>query len=294
MEPGEISVEALKAHVEMLAGQIGERNVFRPKELQRAANYIEKEWRAQGYEVARLPYQVSGEDWANLEVTRRGKDRADEIILVGAHYDAVMGSPGANDNGSGVAALIEMSRRFAEMEPTRTVRFVAFVNEEPPFFQTGQMGSMVYAKTARERGDDIRAMISLETIGYFSPEKGSQQYPPLFRLFYPSEGNFIAFVSNLKSRSLLHRSVAAFRAHSDFPIECVATFAAIPGIDWSDHASFWREGYRAFMVTDTAPYRYPYYHSESDTPDKIDYESLARVTQGMCGVAASLAEEDGD
>lgn len=291
MEPGEVSVEALKAHVEMLAGEIGERNVFRPKELKRAAEYIETEWRARRYDVVRLPYRVSGEECFNVEATRRGKDRPDEIILIGAHYDSIVGCPGANDNGSGVAALIEMARRFAAMKPSRTVRFVAFVNEEPPFFQTGHMGSQVYAKMARERGDDIRAMISLETIGYYSDEKGSQRYPPLFKLFYPSEGNFIAFVSDLKSRSLLHRSVAAFRAHCDFPIECVATFAAVPGIDWSDHAAFWREGYRAFMVTDTAPYRYPHYHTADDTAEKVDCESLARVTEGMCGVVAALAAE---
>lgn len=289
IESVNVSADNLKAHVEMLAGDIGERNVFRTNELGLAAAYIEHEWRKQGYEVTRQTYKAYDVECANLEVTRRGTDRTNEIVLIGAHYDSVAGSPGANDNGSGVASMLEISRVFARLDPARTVRFVAFVNEEPPFFETGQMGSVAYAKMARARGDDIRAMISLETMGYYSDEPGSQKYPPLFNFFYPNRGNFIAFVSNLKSRSLLHRSVGAFRAHSDFPIECVATFAAIQGIGWSDHASFWKQGYRAFMVTDTAPFRYPHYHSDEDTPDKVDYDKLARVTEGLCGVVMTLA-----
>jgi Zn-dependent M28 family amino/carboxypeptidase len=235
---------------------------------------------------------VDAIDCLNLEVTRRGKAKPDEIILVGAHYDSVEGSSGANDNGSGVAALLELSRAFVALTPDRTVRFVAFVNEEPPYFQTEQMGSRVYAKAARQRGDDIRVMISLETMGYFSDQPGSQQYPSFFRWFYPDRGNFIGFISNLGSRSVMRRAVAAFRAQTDFPVECCATFAKVPGVDWSDHGSFWHEGYRAFMVTDTAPYRYPHYHTEFDTPDKVDYESLAKVTAGLCGVVSALAAEE--
>lgn len=165
------------------------------------------------------------------------------------------------------------------------------MNEEPPFFETAEMGSRVYAKMARERGD-VRAMLSLETMGCYSDKPGSQHYPPLFRWFYPDRGNFIAFVSDLRSRSLLQRAVAVFRANTDFPVECCATFAAVQGVDWSDHGSFWREGYRAFMVTDTAPYRYPHYHTEDDTPDKVNCEALARVTEGLCGVVATLASGD--
>jgi hypothetical protein len=291
IQPVKVSADNLKSHVETLARDIGERNVFRPKELARAADYIEQEWRKQGYEVTRRPYKVRDIECANLEVTRPGTEQTNEIILVGAHYDSVAGCPGANDNGTGMASLLEMARGFQKLDPKRTVRFVAFVNEEPPFFETPLMGSAVYAKMARERGDDIRAMIALETMGCYSNEPGSQKYPALFNLFYPDRGNFIAFVANLKSRSLLHRAVGAFRAHSDFPIESVATFAAIEGIGWSDHASFWREGYPAFMVTDTAPFRYDHYHTEHDTPDKVNYEKLAQVTEGLCGVMMALANE---
>jgi hypothetical protein len=291
MQPVSISAEKLKSHVETLAGTIGERNVFRTNQLRAAQAYIEAGWRSQGYEITRHAYKAHDVECVNIEVMRRGTDKPNEIILLGAHYDSVAGSPGANDNGSAVASLLELSRVFAKEGPKCTVRFVAFVNEEPPFFETGEMGSEVYAKMARARGDDIRAMISLETMGYFSDVPGSQKYPPLFSLFYPNRGNFIAFVSDLKSRSLLHKSVGAFRAHSDFPIECCSTFGRIPGVDWSDHASFWRAGYRAFMVTDTAPFRYPHYHTAEDTPDKVNYEKLAHVTEGLCGVVATLAGE---
>jgi Iap family predicted aminopeptidase len=154
----------LQAHVQRLAGDIGERNVFHSAALNDAASYIESEWSRQGYAVSQLMYEVSGVRCANLEVVRDGKARRREILLIGAHYDSVVGSPGANDNGSGVAALLEISRRFVAIEPAMTVRFVAFVNEEPPFFMSKQQGSMVYAKSARHRSDDIRLMASLETI----------------------------------------------------------------------------------------------------------------------------------
>lgn len=285
----EVSVSALKRHVTTLAGEIGERNVFRPQQLRRAADYLRGAWRDAGQTVHEHTYALDGTQWANLEAVVPGTTRATEIVIVGAHYDSVAGSPGANDNGSGVAAVLELSRLFARERPARTIRFVAFVNEEPPFFPFGEMGSRVYARAARARGDDIRAMLSLETIGYYSDEPGSQRYPPFFRWFYPDRGNFIGFVANFSSRALMRNAVAAFRAASDFPVEHVATFGWIPGVDWSDHRSFWQQDYPAIMVTDTALYRYPYYHSAQDTPDKVDYERLARVTEGLRAVVRALA-----
>jgi hypothetical protein len=287
-----VSAQNLHSHIECLADKLGEHNVFNFEKLQAAADYIEQQWRTQGYAVVRHSYRAAGLDCANLEATRRGTRLPSEIVLVGAHYDSVDGSPGANDNGSGVAAMLELSRFFADRDSPRTIRFVAFVNEEPPFFETEQMGSRVYAKEARARGDDIRAMLSLETMGFYSNAPGSQHYPSFFRLFYPDRGNFIGFISDFSSRPLLNRVAAAFRAHSDFPAECVSTSRRIVGISWSDHASFWREGYRALMVTDTAPFRYPYYHTAQDTAEKVDCEALARVTEGLCGVVAVLAEPD--
>ena len=287
-----ITREALRAHVETLAGAIGERNIFQPRALSDAASFITGEWRRQGYEVTPQTYECRGLPCANLEVTRRGARMPEEIILVGAHYDSVSGSPGADDNASGAAALLELSRLFADAAPARTVRFVAFVNEEPPLYLTDAMGSHVYAAAARRRSDDIRLMIALETIGYHRDEPGSQHYPPLFGLFYPDRGNFIAFVSNLRSRRLLRRTVELFRAHSGFPAEYLATPALVPGVSWSDHRSFWKQAYRALMVTDTAFYRYPHYHSPEDTPDKLNYDALARVADGLGKAVATLAAED--
>ena len=284
-----ISVGRLREHIEKLCGELGEHNWLYPDKLHRAADYIDGVWRDQGYSVVRYPYTVEGIECTNLEITRAGATRANEIVLIGAHYDSVDGSPGANDNGSGVAALLELSRVLARLNPACSVRFVAFVNEEPPHFETDQQGSRVYAKICRQRGDDIRVMIALETIGYFSDEPGSQRYPRPFSFFYPDRGNFIGFVSNIQSRRLMHQAVRAFRGHSDVPVECCATFERIEGVNWSDHASFWHEAYPAFMVTDTAPFRYPYYHSAGDTPDKVNYAMLSRVTDGLCGMVVSMA-----
>ena len=286
----DVSEVRLRAHVETLAGEIGERNVWRPKALAAAEAYIRRTFEAQGFRVNVQEIDYEGRRVANLEVERRGSTRPQEIIVVGAHYDSVRGSPGANDNGSGVAALLELARHFADRETARTVRFVAFVNEEPPFFHTDEMGSGYYARAARGRNDDIRAMFSLETIGYYRDEPNSQHYPALFSFFYPDRGNFLGFVANFRSRTLMQQAVAAFRAASDFPVEHIATFAAIPGIDWSDHYSFWRQNYPALMITDTALYRYPHYHSAHDTPDKLDYGRLARVTGGFAGMLTTLDE----
>ncbi|MFN7086448.1 MAG: M28 family peptidase [Burkholderiales bacterium] len=283
--------ERLRAHVGVLARDIGERNVWRPAALAAAQAYIAAQWQQQGYAVAAQRYTTAGVDSANLEIAIAGASQSDEIIVVGAHYDSVQGSPGADDNASAVAALIELPRLLAGVRPARTLRLVAFVNEEPPFFFWGDMGSGVYAKAARRRGDDIHAMFSLEMLGCYSEARGSQRYPPLLRRFYPDCGNFIAFVSNLRSRRLLKQAVAAFRRHSDFPAESAALPAWVPGVAWSDQLSFWRQGYRAVMVTDTAFYRYPYYHTALDTPERLDYGRLAAVTDGLARAFVELAAD---
>jgi Zn-dependent M28 family amino/carboxypeptidase len=285
--------EQLQHHVYTLAGDIGERNVFRPHALQAAADYITEEWRRQGYAVTPQPYQVKGVRCMNLEATCLGNRQPDDIILIGAHYDSVQGSPGADDNSSGVAALLELSRLFTGTEPAITVRFVAFVNEEFPFFALKNMGSLVYARAARQRGDQIRLMVSLEMLGYYSSEPGSQHYPPLFKYCYPDRGDFIAFVSNLRSYKQLRQAVKTFRAHSDFFIEHLAAPILVPGIALSDQFSFWRQGYPAFMITDTAFYRNPWYHTARDTPDRLCYEPFARLTNGLYHTFAALAVAEG-
>jgi len=288
-DPGPDSADRLRGYVQALAGTIGERNMWRREALGAARDLIAAEWRRQGYDVLPHVYAVDGVPCTNLEVTRRGRERPSEILLLGAHYDSVVSSPGADDNASGVAALLELSRRFAAAEPARTLRMVAFVNEESPFFGTAGMGSVAYAGAARARGDDIRLMLSLETLGYYRDEPGSQRYPPLFRFCYPDRGVFVAFVSNFASRRLLRQTVEAFRLHSDFPVEHLAGPPLIQGLSWSDHSSFWHQGYPAIMITDTAFYRYPHYHTGSDTPDQLTYGAMARVVDGLAGAILDLA-----
>jgi hypothetical protein len=279
----------LEAHVVRLAGHIGERNFRRPAALDSAAAYVTSSLEALGYEVRPVAYSVGGQPFRNLEATLPGRARAKEIVVVGGHYDSVVGTPGADDNASGTAAVLELARLLRDDTPERTVRFVAFVNEEPPFFETEQMGSRVYAREAARRGDRIVAMLSLETIGYYTPRPGSQQYPPPLSALYPDRGDFVGFVGNVASRALVRRCVGAFRRHARFPSQGVAAPAWIPGVYWSDHASFWREGYPAVMITDTAPFRNPAYHSASDTPDRVDYPAMARVVHGVAAVVRELA-----
>lgn len=271
----------LESHVRTLCSHPAGRNYIEKKGLALARDYIAGQFRSSGYQVEFQVYQIAGEDYANIEVIRPGEAYPDEIVIVGAHYDAVVGAPGANDNGSGVAALLELADRFKNAKLPRTIRFVAFVNEEPPHFMTGAMGSDFYARHVTSRQENIVAMYSLETIGYFRDDVGSQHYPPPFGFFYPSQGNFIAFVGNLRSRGLVTRSISAFRAHARFPSEGIAAPAFIPGINWSDHWSFWKQGYPAVMITDTALYRYPHYHSPQDTPDKVDYDKMVYVVHGI-------------
>jgi Zn-dependent M28 family amino/carboxypeptidase len=247
-----------------------------------------------GYTVKRQGYEDNGKVYHNLEVEIPGTTKAAEIIVIGAHYDSVMGSPGANDNDTGTASILALARRFARQSPARTLRFVAFVNEEPPFFQTEKMGSWIYAKNCRQQSsgrgsDNIVGMLSLETLGYYDDAPGSQTYPlGLLDLIYPMTGNFIAFVGNLSSNRLVRQVVKSFRQHAKFPSEGAVLPDITSGAGWSDHWSYWQQGYPALMVTDTAPFRYPYYHTAEDTPDKVNFERLARVVAGLECVIADL------
>lgn len=298
----------LRADVLRLAGDIGERNLLHYERLNQAADAIEQALAEAGLRPHRQTFAVHGlwnyfpwvrrnhrheQDYPchNLEVEIPGCRQPDEIVVVGAHYDSVAGSPGANDNASGVAVLLALARRAPQMvSPGRTLRLVAFANEEPPFFQTEWMGSQVYARRCRQRGDNIVAMLSLETIGYYSDEPGSQQYPAPLGMFYPSAGNFIGVVGNLRSRQLVRRVVGLLRQQGRLPAEGAALPVAIPGVAWSDHSSFWQAGYPAVMLTDTAMFRYPHYHSPDDTPDQLDYPRMALLTDALQHVVAALVD----
>ncbi len=281
--------DRLYDHVHTLAGAIGQRNVWHHENLAAAGRYIEKTLTGLGYPINRQEYTVHATAAANIEAELAGSGKADEIVLLGAHYDSVLNCPGANDNASGVAALLEIARLMRHSQPARTVRFVFFTNEEPPFFLTDDMGSRRYASRCRERRENIVAMLALETIGYYSTAKGSQQYPFPFSAFYPDTADFIAFVGNIDSRRLVRRAIAAFRRHAAFPSEGLAAPGLITGVAWSDHWSFWQEGYSAIMITDTAFFRYAYYHRVDDTPEKLDYPRMARVVCSLARMAEDLA-----
>jgi Zn-dependent M28 family amino/carboxypeptidase len=291
MTPDETELSArLQTHVKKLASEIGERNVWKYSELLESAGYITATLTESGYKVTTQPYDVQGKEVSNLVAELPGSGgAAREIVVIGAHYDAVRGCPAANDNGSGVAAVLEIARVMARDKPRRTVRFVFFVNEEPPFFQTDSMGSGVYARACKARGDRVVGMMSIETIGYYSDAKGSQHYPAPYNLMFPSTGNYIAFVGDERSKTFVHDAIGSFRRHTSFPSEGIAAPASVEGVGWSDHWSFWQSGYPALMVTDTAPFRYPHYHEPTDTPDKIDYDRTARVVAGLTRVTRDLA-----
>jgi Zn-dependent M28 family amino/carboxypeptidase len=261
--------ERLRRHVAVLA--TSERN----SDLETAAQYIEA---ALGASESQY-FDSGGRKVRNIQTTKPAS------IVVGAHYDSVPGSPGADDNASAVAVLIELAAM------NLPVRFIAFANEELPYFMGPEMGSFNSAKRLRERGESLRAMFSLEMLGYYRDAPGSQRYPAPLSFFYPERGDFIAFVGDLGARKLVRKSLSLFRKHARFPSEGVAAPGIIPGVTWSDHWAFRSHGYPAIMVTDTAFYRYPHYHLPSDTPEKLDYERMAHVTLGLAAMLRELAYE---
>ncbi len=271
---------------------LGERSTMVPEGLAAGADLIERELSAAGYRVERHTYRVERDDVvaANLIAEIRGSTWPDQIVVIGAHYDSVTGTIGADDNASGVAGMLALARRFARAKPGRTLRFVAFANEEPPHFHTQDMGSWQYAKRCHDRGETIEAMVSLETIGYYSDEPHSQGYPPPISALYPGTGNFIAFASNVGSLPLTAQSVRAFRARTTLPVESASLPEVVTGMGWSDHWSFWQFDWPAIMVTDTALFRNPHYHETTDLPPTLDYARLAQVVQGMVGVVEELTK----
>lgn len=296
----------------MLAGDIGPRSLTSaPDNLEQAAAYIEYIWKKQNLSVTRQEFQadalsakpkISSDSLSfpsqtftakNIVTELRGKKNNEDIILVGAHYDSVYDCPGANDNGSGVAALLEISRVLSKDKfvPDRTIRFVAFTNEEPPFFRSKQMGSFQYAQKCHNEKQGIACMLCLETIGYYSDEPNSQRFPHRgFGMIFPKAGNFVSFIANMASSKQLSKCVGAFRTTTKFPSEGIAIPEIIPGVDFSDQQNFWEFGYPGIMVTDTAFYRYPHYHELTDTPDKINYETLARVVSGLVESVKALSK----
>ncbi len=296
----------LRAHVDVLSdatggvGRVGNRSTFYPKRFAEAYAYLDDRLAAMGYDDRNEYHVQRGSPVPSIEVIVPAKAASGSggvagakprIIVVGAHYDAFQGTPGADDNASGVAAMLHLARIFRDDPQPAELRFLFFVNEEPPAFWTEDMGSWVYARACRKNGDNIAAMISIESIGCYSDAPGTQRYPQPLALLYPDTGNFIGFVGNWSSRSLTRRALRTFRNSVQFPSEGAALPGVLPGVGWSDHWSFWQEGYRAIMITDTATFRNPYYHTPNDKADTLDYDRMARVVEGIEAVIRDLASE---
>jgi len=281
--------ERLKTHVYKLSHEIGERGLFKYDNLNKAADYITGEFRSLGYEVDFQKYKIRNRTFKNIIVTKTGSRKPGEVIVLGAHYDS-MKNPGADDNASAVAGLLETARIFSGKKTGRTIKFIAFTNEEPPLFKKKSMGSKVYAKAARANEDDIKGALILDMIGYFSNEPRSQRYLPGLNFFYPRTGNFIAMVGNTKSKQLIRYTAASFRRATKLPVERVIAPNFVIAIGMSDDWAFWKEGYPAVMITDTAYFRNPNYHKRSDTYDTLDYKSMAEVTKGVAAALKALTK----
>jgi hypothetical protein len=281
----------LKAHVTAIASK--PHNIDLHADLEAAAQYIEARLTELGYAPQRQEYTERGKAVRNIEVVIEPAEAKGDIetYVVGGHYDSVGFSPGANDNGTGTAATLELARLLRDLKPRDTrLRLAFWVNEEYPFGLTPRMGSYIHAAALKEKGERVAGAISLETIGYFSDEPGSQRFPSPFDLIYQDRGNFVAFVGLPGSRSFVHQALGAFRRHAAFPSIGGVAPDFIPGIASSDHWSYHQMGYPSLMVTDTAPFRNPQYHRTTDLPETVDYDSLARVTKGVEGVVRELVK----
>lgn len=274
------SAARLKADITVIARKA--HNAAHLREIETVAAHLETQLRLAGYAPRRQP--IAGvRGTFNIDATLDPISPAAPTLVIGGHYDSYGATPGANDNGSGAASTLELARLLADLRGISKLRlrFALFANEEPPHFQTARMGSLVYARSLAATGEKMIGMISLETLGYYSDARGSQHYPFPLSLLYPDTGNFVAFVGTTRARGFVRSTVGAFRQQVPFPSVGGSAPAFIQGIDWSDHWAFDKAGVPALMVTDTAPFRYPYYHSQADTPDRIDYDRLARVVDGL-------------
>ena len=268
----------LRTHVEHLADDIGQRNSSRYTNLEQARLYIEQNFTQAGYTIQQDAYEVSGRTYRNIIAEREGSDR--RVVVIGAHYDTAPGTPGADDNASGVAVLLELARILRNFAPALTLRWVAFTLEEPPYYRTSLMGSRIHARKCRERTEKVVCMISLEMVGYFSDLAASQWYPlPFLNRFYPNRGNFIALAGNFRSRHLVSRIAGQMSEAGGIPVEHASLL--VPGASLSDNWSFWKEGYPALMITDTAFFRNPHYHRPSDLPQTLDYARMAAVVSAL-------------
>ncbi len=288
------SEKALYDHVHALSVDIGSRSVAEYDRIRRAETYIRDILEHRGIPYTLQGYDHEGSRFNNVIVTLEGAVLPDETVLIGAHYDTVYGTPGADDNASAVAVLLELCRDLKEYRPQRTLKLVFFVLEEPPAFMTPAMGSHVYAQEARQRGERIHGMISLEMVGYFNDAEGSQAFPvPGMHLLFPDRGSFIGVIGNVQSREITLAVAEALKVGSELPVEHLVALPFVPGVGLSDHGPFWKLGYRAVMVTDTAFYRNPNYHTPTDTIETLRFDKMSQLVRGMVHVVEFLTKVKG-
>jgi Zn-dependent M28 family amino/carboxypeptidase len=274
--------EALRRHVDKLTVEIGPRAPGLGDSLARTAAYIRSEFEAAGLSVTEQPYDFLGHEVANLIAAPPAVATAPAFYVVGAHYDSVPGTPGADDNASAVAVLLELARRLPETGLPAPVRLVAFTMEESPAFTTGLQGSRMFVRACRAAGERVAGAIVLEMVGYTAPR---QIYPPVLRFAgYPSRGDFIGIVGNWRSRPFGRAMLRGFRRNEGLPVESLFVpfdGRVLPATRESDHSSFWDAGLPALMVTDTAFFRNPHYHLPTDTAETLDYAFMAELVGSL-------------
>jgi Zn-dependent M28 family amino/carboxypeptidase len=297
--------DRLKQHVSHLTQTIGERNFARPGALDRAAEYIENEWQNAQYDPL---FQKFGLEPSLLSRWRArphlGKNRlffknviaqlpgqSNETIVIGAHYDTAFGTPGADDNASGIAVLLEVSRLLKMIETPlhKKITFAAFTNEEPPFSRTSAMGSAHFVKSAITKGEKISFMLCLEMLGFYTDQPRSQSYPLFLKYFYPDRGDFIAIVGNLRSHGYVKRIKQFFEKETKIAVESLSAPRFVRGVDFSDHMNFWTAGIPAVMLTDTAFFRNPHYHQPTDKIETLDFQKMAEVAKGAASFILEMA-----
>jgi hypothetical protein len=285
--PISVDPKRLEAHVRTLSESFVPRDESHPENLDRCAAYIRREFESANARVSEQPFTVAGQTYRNV-IAHFGP-QTKEMVVVGAHYDTAGPLPGADDNASGVAGLLELARLLGNGQLPIRVELVAYTLEEPPFFRSEQMGSAMHAKALRREGAAVRAMLSLEMIGYFSDDHDSQHFPSsVLSLFYPTKGNFISVVGKMGEGMLVRKIKKAMAGATSLPVYSINAPRLIPGVDFSDHLSYWREGYPAVMITDTAFYRNANYHTMGDTAERLDYRRMGQVVEGMYAAVVDM------
>jgi hypothetical protein len=283
-----VDPKRLETHVRTLSESFVPRDESHPENLDRCVAYIRREFESANARVSEQPFTVAGKTYRNV-IAHFGPETK-EMVVVGAHYDTAGPLPGADDNASGVAGLLELARLLGNGQLPIRVDLVAYTLEEPPFFRSEQMGSAMHAKGLKREGAVVRVMLSLEMIGYFSDDHNSQHFPSsVLSLFYPTEGNFISVIGKIGEGMLVRKIKKAMAGATSLPVYSINAPRLIPGVDFSDHLNYWREGYPAVMITDTAFYRNANYHTIGDTAERLDYRRMGQVVEGVYAAVVDVA-----